>query len=161
MTAATMPMQQTGVAVSASARTTRYDWRATSAALLGGTALVAGSLLPWMTFYAGLQPIAGTRGAYGKALLIAGIVVCIVVCIVAAVRSRTDSHSVRVTWMRALLAVVGSTAVLGGALLFWRAWQLTHSEGALMLVPRMGLGLPVVMVGGVLLVVSSLLDRRR
>lgn len=151
MTVPTMPLH---AAVTAPARTRSarsFAWVARSVALLGGAALVVGALLPWMTFYAGLQPIVGTRGGYGKAVLLAGVAVCIV----GAVRSRQDAR-----WTRVLLAVIGSTVVAGGALLLWRAWQLVSSQGALMLVPRLGPGLFVVIAGGVLVLVSPAFARR-
>ncbi len=64
-------------------------------------------------------------------------------------------------WMRPLLALIGCSSVGAGALLFWRAWALTHADGALMLVPRLGPGLPVVMTGGAVVLLSLLFARRR
>jgi hypothetical protein len=151
MTAPTMQLRPGDADVAGRPSVTRYEWRTLSTATAGGAALVAGALLPWITFYAGLQPVAGTRGAYGRALLIAGLVACIV----GAVRARIDAR-----WARLLLALIGGSAVVAGALLFGRAWQLTHSQGALMLVPRMGPGLVVVMAGGAMVLLLSLSARR-
>jgi hypothetical protein len=41
--------------------------------LLGGGAIMAGVLLPWMTFYAGLQRLNGLQGVHGWWLLSAGV----------------------------------------------------------------------------------------
>lgn len=146
MTAPTMSLHAVGARADSGRSPASLSRYAAPVAMLGGALLVAGALLPWMTFYAGLQPIAGTRGGYGKAMLLAGIVAGIV----GVVRARNDAR-----WTRVLLAVIGSGAVAGGALLLWRAWSLAHSQGALMLVPRVGPGLLVVMAGGALVLLST------
>jgi hypothetical protein len=151
MTVPTMPLHAAVTGSMSRRFAPSLAWRTLLVTVIGGVAMVTGALLPWMTFYAGLQPIAGTRGGYGKAVLLAGVAVCIV----GAVRSREDAR-----WTRVLLAVIGSSVVAGGALLLWRAWQLVSSQGALMLVPRLGPGLFVVIAGGLLILVSQALARR-
>lgn len=49
------------------------DWFAAAAATTGGAALVVGALLPWMSFFAGLQRYPGVAGLYGRVLLAGGI----------------------------------------------------------------------------------------
>jgi hypothetical protein len=42
--------------------------RSAATAALGGAVMIGGALPPMMMFYAGLQTVSGTRGAYGKQL---------------------------------------------------------------------------------------------
>jgi len=55
------------------------SWRtvASVAALTGGAAAVVGSFLPWASAFAGLVAIPGTRGANGKVLAAAGVVIAV------------------------------------------------------------------------------------
>ena len=46
-------------------------------AAAGAAAVVLGSLLPWMTLYAGLHPVRGTAGLYGQLLLAGGVVLLV------------------------------------------------------------------------------------
>ena len=109
-------------------------------AMIGGGALITGAMLPWMTFYAGLSSVTGTRGAYGKAILVAGLVVCLV----GVIRLRRESP-----FAQRALTTLGIITSLAGGLLLWRAIRLTQSQEALMLIPQLGPGLAVVIAGGV------------
>jgi hypothetical protein len=62
--------------------------RASVAALAGGAALAIGARLPWMSFYAGLAPLRGTRGLYGQTLLGCGLVLIAAGIVLAAWPSR-------------------------------------------------------------------------
>jgi hypothetical protein len=77
-------------------------------------------------------------------------------CLAAFVRWRGNFR-----WARITQAVVGVLAVLVAAQLYARARRLTHAESALMLVPRPGIGLPIVMLGGGLLLLSLHIGRHR
>ena len=48
-------------------------WWAASAAVLGGGMIAAGTLLPWLSFFAGLHPVRGVAGLNGRFLLAAGL----------------------------------------------------------------------------------------
>ena len=52
----------------------RGDRRAGALGLLGGAMVMAGTVLPWFTLFAGLQPYRGILGLYGKVLLGGGLV---------------------------------------------------------------------------------------
>jgi hypothetical protein len=49
------------------------DWLGGVIATIGGGALVAGALLPWMSLFAGLQRYRGVAGLYGRLLLLGGV----------------------------------------------------------------------------------------
>lgn len=110
----------------------------TTLPLLGGSAMIVGVLLPWMTFYAGLQRLNGLTGMYGRWLLAAGVVV---------VGLAAWSTWRRVQWPSIALVLVGLTCTVSAAVLLLRAQQMTETEAMLMLVPRLGPGLPLVLVG--------------
>ncbi len=116
--------------------------------LAGSSAIVVGALLPWMTFFAGLQRISGVSGAYGKALLAVGIA-STVVAIVARVRT-----SQRV-W-RGLSIVLSASASVAAVVLLVRAVQFTSSDTMRMMVPRVGPGLWVVAIGGAVAALTAL-----
>lgn len=125
--------------------------------LAGSSAIVVGALLPWMTFFAGLQRISGVSGAYGKALLAVGIVSAVVALLA---RVRTSQR----VWLRASI-VLGASASVAAVVLLVRAMQLTSSEMMRMMVPRVGPGLWVVAIGGgvaalTALTATALTDRR-
>ena len=46
-----------------------------SAAVLGGGMIAGGTLLPWVSFFAGLHPVHGVAGLNGRLLLAAGLVI--------------------------------------------------------------------------------------
>lgn len=49
------------------------DWLGAVVATAGGSALVVGALLPWMSLFAGLQRYRGVAGLYGRLLLVGGV----------------------------------------------------------------------------------------
>jgi hypothetical protein len=53
--------------------------------VVGGALLATGARLPWMSFFAGLRPLRGTRGSHGQVLFACGIAV-LVTGIVLAIR---------------------------------------------------------------------------
>ncbi len=108
-------------------------------AVAGGSAVIAGALLPWITFYAGLQTVSGTSGANGKAMLVAGVVMCAL----AALQWRKPVRSLRVTSGLLGLAVLSSAA-----LLLVRANDMLQMQTMMMMVPGIGAGLWVALGGG-------------
>jgi hypothetical protein len=126
-------------------------WSATSAlAMLGGAAVVVGSWLPWMTLYAGLQPLSGLIGRNGRVLLIAG---AFGMFLGLALLRRGEWRSLR------LLSVgLGAAVSVAAVWLLVGVWQLTHPRGpGVMLVPRAGPGLIVVLLGGAMLFAAGLM----
>ena len=53
--------------------TTERDWLGGAIATCGGSALVTGALLPWLSLFAGLQRYPGVAGLNGKVLLVGGL----------------------------------------------------------------------------------------
>lgn len=49
------------------------DWLGAAIATSGGSALVAGAMLPWMSLFAGLQRYPGVAGLYGRLILVGGV----------------------------------------------------------------------------------------
>ena len=43
--------------------------------MIGGALIVAGSLMPWLSLYAGLDPISGVEGLNGRVLIGAGALI--------------------------------------------------------------------------------------
>ena len=48
------------------------DWSGGLVAVVGGTVVVTGAMLPWMSLFAGLQPYAGVAGLYGRLVFAGG-----------------------------------------------------------------------------------------
>ncbi|MES2522429.1 MAG: hypothetical protein V4617_07015 [Gemmatimonadota bacterium] len=117
------------------------------ATIAGGVAIASGAMLPWMTFYAGLQRVNGTSGLYGRLLLAGGLLLVLI----GAVRVWRDAAA-----LRGLSLVVGAAAAVGAALLLSRAYGMAGSPASMMLVPRVGPGLFVIAVGGVLASVAMM-----
>lgn len=85
----------------------------------GGVLVVIGSLLPWLSLYAGLQSIAGTDGLNGRVL--AGLGVAAALCAVA-----HAAHGGLAT--RWLLGVAGFAVLAFGG---WLGIQLLQTEALL------------------------------
>ncbi|HYW30242.1 MAG TPA: hypothetical protein VE869_01965 [Gemmatimonas sp.] len=117
------------------------------ATIAGGVAIASGAMLPWMTFYAGLQRVNGTSGLYGRLLLAGGLLLVLV----GALRVWRDGAALRRTSL-----AVGVVAAVGAILLLARAYGMAGSPASLMLVPRVGPGLFVIVFGGVLATVAML-----
>lgn len=121
---------------------------------LGGGALIAaGSLQPWFSLFAGLQPYAGTVGVYGRILLGVGLLVC---ALSALMLWRTRAMSV--TRAASLLSVLG---VITLTFAIWIAYGLQQKMAELeanpMLVAEYGAGVPLVLLGAIVLTASALL----
>ncbi|PYO43356.1 MAG: hypothetical protein DMD33_08150 [Gemmatimonadetes bacterium] len=113
-----------------------------SAAVVGGALIAIGAFLPWLSLFAGLHPLRGIIGLNGRLLAAGGVV-----CLVAGLRcwQRPDR------WLQRAVAAVG-WALTGFAI--WLTIQLfiTYRElrGNPMLVPRLGPGLFLALVGSLL-----------
>lgn len=118
------------------------------AAATGGTLVMLGATLPWLTLFAGLQQYRGLIGLNGK-LLFTGGAIAVAAGVALAQRHRP--------------ALARSTAVLGGLMAGFAIWLLVgvrgmvaHGLGA-MLVPRVGPGLFVALSGSLLIAASPFL----
>lgn len=117
----------------------------------GGALIIAGTLLPWFSLYAGLHPLRGTAGLNGR-LLLAGGAVAVLLGLALFVRGD-----------RRLRRVLGG---LGVGLAIFAAWILLGLPATYrtmqdnpMLVARIGPGVFVAMLGA-LVVAAAALTRR-
>lgn len=118
----------------------------------GGALTIIGSVLPWISLYAGLQSIAGTDGLNGRILAGLGVAAALV-AVVHAVRGGQATR-----W---LLGIAGfAVLALGG----WLGIQLLQTEAVLaadpLLVSRLEPGLAVSLVGGSLLLATLFVPAR-
>jgi hypothetical protein len=120
-------------------------------AIVGGAAVVLGSLLPWMSYFAGLVPLRGVTGLNGRILVGAGIVGLLLGCALA----WKGAATVR-AYARRGAGVLGLAVAAASIWLLLGVWQLTriHASNA-MLAPRPGAGLLVVLFGGCLLSLAA------
>ena len=123
-----------------------------SAAVVGGALIATGAFLPWLSLFAGLHPLRGVIGLNGR-LLAAGAV-----CVVAGVRC----------WQRPARGLQRAVAVLGWVLIpfaTYLAVQLLDSYRELranpMLVPRLGPGLFLALLGSLVAAATALPSSRR
>ena len=123
--------------------------------LAGGTLMVTGALLPWLTLLAGLQAYRGILGWNGRGVLAAGVVVAL-----GGAASIVGRAGLLVRRGVSLLAAVvaGSGVVLVGRLI--QTWHDLVARDAMM-VARPGVGLPVVVVGAVVAAAAIFVDGGR
>jgi hypothetical protein len=119
-------------------------------AAAGGALLAVGARLPWMSFYAGLKPLRGTRGLHGQGLFVCGLIL-VAAGLVGAVRP--DRR------MRIAAGAIGLGCAAYAAYLIVRLQMAlehvaTHDP---MVFARRGPGLFVVVAGG-LVAASTLLS---
>lgn len=117
----------------------------------GGGLVAAGAALPWLTLYAGFQHYSGLIGVYGWAILAAGAFSCAGGC--AAVR-------LNARWLHRTGAMLGTAVFAFGAWLYAGLMQIVHRQDAVMLVPRPGPGLYLVLIGAACIVAASILQAR-
>jgi hypothetical protein len=134
------------------------SWTVPLLTILGGGAISIGAWLPWMSYFAGLYPLRGVIGVNGRVLLAVGIAVVLSGLVLA----RQQFEAMRGVRSRQLLK--RSIAALGALVMVAASWlvagvrELTrpHASNA-MVAPRPGVGLFVVLAGGALLALVSLL----
>lgn len=122
----------------------RVPVRAASlAGVAGGAALAVGAALPWMSFYAGLWPLRGTRGVHGRVLFACGILL-VVAGIVLAIRA--DRR------VRATVGAVGAACTVYGSYLLVRLQMAVAHIAAHdpMMLVRRGPGLFLIVAGGLI-----------
>lgn len=119
-------------------------WRS----IVGGALVCVGTMLPWMSFFAGLQSLSGLVGLYGRILFASGAL---------AVLSGTAMLHRRADWL------FSSTAVLGGVQTVFVVWLLLGLRATLhqlgmhaMLIARPGPGLFVAMAGALLVAAAAI-----
>jgi hypothetical protein len=125
-------------------------------AWIGGGAVGVGAWLPWMSYFAGLVPLRGVIGLYGRLLLAAGVVgLMLGIAMAWSTRPR-----VRLVARRAA-GVLGLAAATAAGWLLLGVWELTrvHRSNA-MLAPRPGAGLLVVLLGGGVLMLAAWVSDR-
>jgi hypothetical protein len=134
------------------------SWTVPLLTIVGGGAISIGAWLPWMSYFAGLYPLRGVIGVNGRVLLAVGIAVVVGGLVLA----RQQHETVRGARSRRILK--RSFAALGALVMVAASWlvvgvrELTrpHASNA-MFAPRPGVGLFVVLAGGALLAIVSLL----
>jgi hypothetical protein len=116
--------------------------------ILGGMTIIAGTLMPWMTLFAGLHTYRGIIGLYGR-LIAGGGVVTVALGVLLGAR---DNRLLR--W---------SAGLVGGAILLFSVLLLRtlivvvgNLRGDPMMVASPGLGLYVCVVGAALVCGSSI-----
>ncbi len=125
-------------------------------AVLGGLLVTGGAFLPWLSFYAGLYPLRGVIGVWGRLLAVAGV-------LCALIGARAWWRGGRAGRLTQQAIAIGSGAMVLFAL--WLLAQLALTMRALqknpMIVPRLGPGLFVVLAGAVVALAPALAEARR
>lgn len=106
--------------------------------IAGGVLLAVGAVTPWLEFYGGLHGYSGIAGLWGKLLFVGGIAALALATIAAVTQSPVPG----------ILAI--ALGVATGALAATRlhhAKELVANGDMLMLVPSLGPGLALVILG--------------
>jgi len=111
---------------------------------------MAGATLAWLTLYAGLQHYSGMTGLYGQLAFGAGALAFGVGLV---------ALRIRPLWLGWASALLGAVLFLFGAWLLAGLAEILHRHAALMLVPRPGPGLFVMVVGAMMIVLGPLAER--
>ena len=122
------------------------------AVLVGGVLICVGTMLPWMSFFAGLQTLWGLAGLYGRLLFASGVL---------AVLSGTAMLRRRDGWLPLVTRVLG---IAQTAFIVWLLVGLHATLGELgmhaMLIARPGPGLFVALGGAMLVSAGAAEDVR-
>ena len=118
-----------------------------SAALVGAFLVAAGVTLPWLSFFAGLQPVTAVGSPNGTLLFIGAAVVGLLGLVVIARGTR---------WARRGLTIAG-IALTGFSAYLVVGLITTYREASVdpLVVAQLGPGLAVVVVGALLVLASS------
>ena len=130
-----------------------HDWLGAAAAMMGGATLVVGALLPWMSFFAGLERISGVAGLYGRVLLTGGIL------------AFAGGMALLVRPAKRIRMTIGMLGAVLASLASWVLLGLRATTGALghhpLLLARPGPGPFVAFAGGLVVAALILPPRRR
>ena len=117
------------------------------AVLVGGALICLGTMLPWMSFFAGLQTLSGFAGLYGRLLFASGALAALL---------GTAMLQRRNGWLPLVSGILG---IAQTAFIVWLLFGLHATLGNLgmhaMLLARPGPGL-FVALGGAMLVSTAL-----
>lgn len=118
-------------------------WLAPAAAIGGGATIVVGTLLPWLTLFAGLHSYRGFIGWNGR-LMMAGGVLCLLAGLGLLLRNRP--------WVRRGIATLGLCVLVAAGWLIVQQQAMLRSllSDQPMTVPSAGPGLYVVAAGALL-----------
>ena len=135
--------------------TTARGRAAAALQLCGGALIVAGTALPWLTLFAGLQAYRGILGWNGRGVLAAGAIVAL-----GGAASLVGRAGLLVRRGVSLLAALvgGASAVLVVRLI--ATWHDLVARDAMM-VARPGVGLPVVVAGAIVAAAAILFEGGR
>lgn len=125
--------------------TAERDWLGGAIATCGGSALVAGALLPWLSLFAGLHRYAGVAGLNGRVLLVGGALAV------------AGGLAMFARPRRRLRPLLGALGVALAAFAAWVIVGLRETVHALahhpLLLARPGSGLYVALAGALLMTV--------
>jgi len=119
------------------------QWRVSLVAAGGGSIVAAGTMLPWISLFAGLHSYPGIAGLYGR-MMFAGGALAVAACL--AILVRPDPR------LRLAIGVLGLALTLFAAWVLWGLRSTTHGlERHPFLLARPGPGLFVVLAGALLM----------
>jgi hypothetical protein len=124
-------------------------------AVAGGALIVCGCCMPWMYYFAGLVPLRGWIGLNGRLLLAAGAV-----SIASGIIQWLDGAGPGNRW-RLLAATLGVAVSAGAVWLLVGVRQLARANASnVMLAPKPGSGLWVILAGGIIAAVGAIIGPR-
>jgi hypothetical protein len=131
----------------------RRDWPHALMAITGGSLVVVGSLLPWMSLFAGLHTYSGLAGYYGRLILAGGAL-----SVLGGIAILTRPHA----WLRLGIGGLGvALALLAGWIFLGLRSTIRELGHHPLLLARAGPGVFVVIAGALALAAVLLPVRRR
>jgi len=123
-----------------------------TAAILGGSFVIAGAVSPWITVFAGLHPYPGTLGLNGQLILGGGVL---------SVLAGLAFLLYPAPLLRWAISGLGLALLAFGAFLLPRLWSAQQElmSAHAMMVPAMGPGLFVCLAGAFVITATTLLGR--
>lgn len=116
---------------------------------IGGALTMAGSALPWMSMFAGLKQYSGLLGLNGWLLLVVGLTLT---CTPLLERRGVRTAPLAIVMSLGAMLVVGYA---GSGLL-----TITGDMGHALMVPRVGPGLPMALVGSMMSLGAAIVAQR-
>jgi hypothetical protein len=117
--------------------------------ITGGILVLVGSVLPWLTLYAGFHRYVGMIGLYGRLTFAAGTLAFILGLVT------LWKKTTRLTW---------AIAAFGAVLLAFALWliaglqEILHRPESVMLVPHPGTGLFLIVTGALLIMLAPIAE---